>query len=49
MQWDNDLSFALMAYRAIPHSTTGFSLNMLFYGRENSMPCDIMYGQTGAV
>ncbi len=22
---------------------------MMVYGRENSMPCDIMYGQTGAV
>ncbi len=38
-----------MAYRATPRSTTGFSPNMLVYGRENSMPCDIMYGQTGAV
>ncbi len=48
-QWDNDLAFALMAYRATPHSTTGFSPNMVVYGNENSIPCDIMYGQTGAV
>ncbi len=48
-QWDNDLAFALMAYRATPHSTTGFSPNMLVYDRENSMPCDILYGQIGAV
>ncbi len=48
-QWDNDLAFALMVYRATSHSTTVFSPNMLVYGRENSMPCDIMYGQTGAV
>ncbi len=48
-QWDNDLAFALMTYRATPHSTTGFSPNMMVYGKENSMPCDIMYGQTGAV
>ncbi len=38
-----------MAYRATLHSTTGFSPNMLVYSRENSIPCDIMYGQTGAV
>ncbi len=38
-----------MAYRATLHSTTGFSPNMLVYGREHSIPCDIMYGQTGAV
>ncbi len=49
MQWDNDLAFALMAYRATSHSTTVFSPNILVYGRENSMPCDVMYGQTGAV
>ncbi len=48
-QWDNDLAFALMAYRATPHSTTGFSPNMMVYGKENSMQCDIMYGQKGAV
>ncbi len=38
-----------MACRPTPHSTTGFSPNMMVYGRETSMPCDIMYGQTGAV
>ncbi len=38
-----------MACRATPHPTTGFSPNMLVYGRENSMPSDVMYGQTGAV
>ncbi len=48
-QWDNDLAFALMAYLATPHSTTGFSPIMKVYGKENSMPCDIMYGQRGAV
>ncbi len=48
-QWDNDLPFALMTYRATPHSTTSFSPKMMVYGKENSMPCDIMYCQTGAV
>ncbi len=47
-QWDNDLAFAGMAYWATPHST-GFSPNILVYGREYLMPCNIMYGQTGAV
>ncbi len=45
MQWDNDLAFGLTAYQAIPHSTTGFSPNMMVYGRENLMPCDIMYSR----
>ncbi len=27
--WDNDLDCALMAYQATPHSTTGFSPNMI--------------------
>ncbi len=38
-----------MAYQATPHSTTVFSPNVMVYGKENAMPCDIMYGQTGAV
>ncbi len=38
-----------MAYRATPYSTTVFSPNMMVYGKGNSMPCDIIYGQTGAV
>ncbi len=38
-----------MAYRATAHSTTVYSPNMLVYSKENSMPCDIMYSQTGAV
>jgi len=45
-EWDEALPYALMAYRATPHSTTGFSPNMLVYGRENNFPPDIVYGRT---
>ena len=43
-EWDKALPYALMAYRATPHSSTKLTPNMLVYGRECSMPCDIMYG-----
>ena len=46
-EWDAALPFAMMAYRATPHSSTNYSPNMLCYGRENTMPADIMFGQTG--
>lgn len=36
--WDQWVPYALMAYRAIPHSSTGYSPNYLLYGREVQMP-----------
>jgi len=47
--WDKELPFALMSYRATPHSSTGFTPNMLCFGRENAMPADIMFGHSGAL
>jgi len=47
--WDLALPYAMMAYRATPHTTTGYTPNMLVYGREATMPSDILYGQTGVV
>ena len=32
-EWDQHLDFAMMAYRAIPHSSTGYTPNMLATGR----------------
>jgi len=45
-EWDTLLPFVTAAYRATPHSTTGFTPNMMVYGRESNLPCDIMYGNT---
>ena len=42
--WDVYLDLLVGAYRATPHATTGFSPNFLVYGRELSMPVDIMIG-----
>jgi ribosomal protein L21E len=36
--WDLQLSFFLMGYRATPHTTTGYSPFYLLHGREMSLP-----------
>lgn len=36
--WDLWVPYALMAYRAIPHTSTGYSPNYLIYGRELEGP-----------
>ena len=38
MEWDQLLDTVLMAYRATPHSATGFSPNMIMLGREVRLP-----------
>ena len=42
--WDECLPVVMAAYRASPHSSTGFSPNKLFLGRENRMPLDLLMG-----
>jgi transposase InsO family protein len=42
--WDDRLPLVMAAYRAAPHSSTGFSPNRLFLGRENRMPLDLVMG-----
>jgi len=42
--WDEWLPHVMAAYRAPPHSSTGFSPNRLFLGRENRMPLDLVMG-----
>ena len=42
--WDERLPFVMSAYRASPHSSTGFSPNRLFLGHENRMPVDWVMG-----
>lgn len=38
--WDRWVPYALMAYRSIPHSSTGYSPNFLMYGRELTSPAE---------
>jgi len=42
--WDTYLPSVMAAYRASPHSSTGFSPNFLFFGREVRAPVDVIYG-----
>ena len=41
--WDEHLPFLSMAYRATPHETTGLTPNYMMFGREVSMPVDVMF------
>jgi len=42
--WDVCLPGVMAAYRATPHSSTGFSPNLLFTGRETIAPIDLVLG-----
>ena len=42
--WDARLPYAMAAYRATQHDSTGYSPNMLVLGRETRAPPDIIYG-----
>ena len=43
--WDQQLPMMLLSYRSAVHETTGFSPSMLVYGRELTLPVDLMYGR----
>ena len=43
-EWDANLNFLSMAYRATPHDSTGVSPNYMMYGRDVNMPVDVMVG-----
>ena len=42
--WDERLPLVLAAYRATAHSSTGFTPNRLFLGREVRLPIDLIMG-----
>jgi len=42
--WDEHLPYAVAAYRATPHESTGYTPNVLFLSRENRAPIDLIYG-----
>ena len=43
--WDDHIPYVLMAYRASVQESTGCTPNLLFLGRELSLPIDLMFGQ----
>ena len=42
--WDLMIPYAVMAYRATKHSSTGFTPNYMMFGREVSEPVDLVSG-----
>ena len=43
--WDQHLPYAVAAYRATIHESTGYSPNFLFLGREARAPLDVLMGE----
>nr|KAG5703226.1 hypothetical protein BaRGS_034137 [Batillaria attramentaria] len=41
--WDTHLPYLFCAYRCTPHESTGCSPNLLMFGREITLPIDLMY------
>jgi hypothetical protein len=42
-EWDLHLPVVTMAYRAMPHASTGFSPNMMMFGQENTNTLDLIF------
>ena len=42
--WDTRFPYAMAAYRASRHETTGYSANFLTMGRETRGPVDVVFG-----
>ncbi|KAL1254822.1 hypothetical protein QQF64_012883 [Cirrhinus molitorella] len=45
-EWDLMVPYAVMAYRATKHSSTGFTPNMMLFGREITEPIDLVAGRS---
>ena len=46
-EWDKHLGCLAAAYRATPHESTGFTPNMLMFGREARLPIEVILGIRG--
>ena len=44
--WDKDLEILTGAIRSLPNRQTGFTPNMMMFGREVSQPVELMFGST---
>jgi len=45
--WDGHVAYVLAAYNATEHSATGYTPNMMVYGREMRFPNELMYTDVG--
>ena len=45
--WVERLLYVMDAYRASRHEATGFSPNLLVFGREERAPIDLLFGSPG--
>ena len=43
-EWDKHLGCLAAAYRSTPHESTGFTPNMLMFGREARLPIEVILG-----
>ena len=43
--WDDHLPYVMMAYRSSIQESNGCTPNMLFLGREVTLPIDVMFGR----
>ena len=41
--WDEKLPYVLLAYRNTEHGSTGCTPNLLFFGRECTLPVDLTF------
>ena len=42
--WDEHLPFFMLAYRSTVHESTGCTLNQMVFGREVTLPVNLMFG-----
>ena len=47
--WDEQIPYVMMAYRATEQETTGMSPDLLMLGRETSIPHDILFEMSPAI
>ena len=48
IDWDDQLTYIMAAYRATEHKPTACTLNLLMLNRETTCPLDLMVGNPSA-